>query len=186
MDINDYYKTDTHWKQENLDKVVKRLSEKMELPYHQLNYKHNTYSKFYGVYYGQAALNGKPDTITYLTNDIINECTVEYLENPNLNTVYNPSKLTGMDSYDVFLDGTSSFITINNPNSKDNRELVVFRDSFGSSLIPLLIPYYSKITVIDIRYITSNYYLDKIEFTNQYVLFLYSTLLVNDSSSLKS
>ena len=90
-----------------------------------------------------------------------------------------------MDSYDVFLDGSSSFITINNPNSKDNRELVVFRDSFGSSLIPLLISYYSKITIIDIRYITSNYYLKKIEFTNQDVLFLYSTLLVNDSSSLK-
>lgn len=186
MNINDYYKTDTHWKQENLDKVVKRLSKKMDFTYTKLNYKHNTYSKFYEVYYGQAALNVNPDTITYLTNDIINECTVEYLENPNLNTIYNPSKLTGMDSYDVFLDGASSFITINNPNSKDSRELVVFRDSFGSSLIPLLIPYYSKITVIDIRYITSDYYLKKIEFTNQDVLFLYSTLLVNDSSSLKS
>lgn len=186
MNINDYYKTDTHWKQENLDKVVKKLSEKVDFPYTKLSYNYNTYSKFYGVYYGQAALNGNPDTITYLTNDIINECTVEYLENPNLNTVYNPSKLKGMDSYDVFLDGASSFITINNPNNKDNRELVVFRDSFGSSLIPLLIPYYSKITVIDIRYITSDYYLDKIEFTNQDVLFLYSTLLVNDSSSLKN
>ena len=186
MNINDYYKTDTHWIQENLDKVVKRLSEKMNFTYTKLSYNYNTYSKFYGVYYGQAALNGNPDTITYLTNDIINECTVEYLENPNLNTVYNPSKLTGMDSYDVFLDGASSFITINNPNSKDNRELVVFRDSFGSSLIPLLIPYYSKITVIDIRYITSDYYLKKIEFTNQDVLFLYSTLLINDSSSLKN
>lgn len=186
MNINDYYKTDTHWIQENLDKVVKRLSEKMNFTYTKLSYNYNTYSKFYGVYYGQAALNGNTDTITYLTNDIINECTVEYLENPNLNTVYNPSKLTGMDSYDVFLDGASSFITINNPNSKDNRELVVFRDSFGSSLIPLLIPYYSKITVIDIRYITSDYYLKKIEFTNQDVLFLYSTLLINDSSSLKN
>ena len=185
MNINDYYKTDTHWVQENLDKVVKRLSEKINLPYTKINYKYNTYSKFYGVYYGQAALNGNPDTITYLTNDIINECTVEYLENSKLTTVYNPSKLTGMDSYDVFLDGASSFITINNPNNKENRELVVFRDSFGSSLIPLLIPYYSKITVIDIRYITSNYYLGKIEFTDQDVLFLYSTLLVNNSSSLK-
>lgn len=185
MDLNDYYKTDTHWKQENLNKVVKSLSEVMGLPYTNLNYKHNNYPNFYGVYYGRAALKGQPDTITYLTNDIINKSTVEYLENPKLNTVYNPEKLTGMDSYDVFLDGASSFITINNPNCKENRELVVFRDSFGSSLITLLIPYYSKITVIDIRYITSNLYLNKVEFTNQDVLFLYSTLLVNDSSSLK-
>ena len=186
LNIDDYYKTDPHWKQENLDKIVKKLSEVMEFYYREVDYNYNTYSNFYGSYYGQAALNTLPETLTYLTNDILDNSIVEYLESPNLTTVYNPEKLTGMDSYDVFLDGASSFITINNPNSKDNRELIVFRDSFGSSLIPLLIPYYSKITIIDIRYITSTYYLDKISFSNQDVLFLYSTLLVNDSSSLKS
>lgn len=186
MEPNDYYKTDAHWKQENLNKVVKKLSNIMGFQYKNLDYKHNNYSEFYGGYYGRAALKGQPDTITYLTNDIINKSTVEYLENPKLKTVYNPEKLTGIDSYDVFLDGASSFITISNPTIKENIELVVFRDSFGSSLIPLLISYYSKITVIDIRYITSSNYLDKLKFTNQDVLFLYSTLLINDSSSLKN
>ena len=31
MNLNDYYETDTHWKQENLLKVVKRMSEVMNL-----------------------------------------------------------------------------------------------------------------------------------------------------------
>ena len=69
--------------------------------------------------------------------------------------------------------------------NKINRELVIFRDSFASSLAPLLIEYYSKITLIDIRYISSNEYLKLIEFNNQDILFLYSTLLVNNSGTLK-
>ncbi|MBO5414261.1 MAG: hypothetical protein J6A17_01405, partial [Bacilli bacterium] len=66
-----------------------------------------------------------------------------------------------------------------------DKELVVFRDSFGSSLTPLLINYYKKITLIDNRYIHSKYYLNKVDFKNQDILFMYSTLLVNNSGSLK-
>ena len=63
--------------------------------------------------------------------------------------------------------------------------MIIFRDSFGSSITPLLIPYYSKITVIDNRYIASDYLTNYIEFNDQDVLFLYSTLIVNNSGSLK-
>ena len=90
-----------------------------------------------------------------------------------------------MDSYDIFLDGASSYIEITNELNNSGRELVIFRDSFSSSLAPLLIEHYSKITLIDIRYISSNEYLKLINFNNQDVLFLYSTLIVNNSSTLK-
>ena len=66
-----------------------------------------------------------------------------------------------------------------------NLELLIFRDSFGSSITPLLIPYYSKITLIDNRYINSKNFVKYIEFTNQDILFLYSTMIVNNSFSLK-
>ena len=87
--------------------------------------------------------------------------------------------------YEVYLDGTSSFIEIYNESCKGKRELVIFRDSFGSSITPLLIPYYSKITLIDNRYINSENFMKYIEFTNQDILFLYSTMIVNNSFSLK-
>ena len=93
--------------------------------------------------------------------------------------------LEKMDSYDIYLDGASSYIEIVNDRVLSDRELVIFRDSFSSSLAPLLIEYYSKITLIDIRYINSEIFLDKINFDNQDVLFLYSTLLVNNSYTLK-
>ena len=48
-------------------------------------------------------------------------------------------------------------ITIENPQAPgtdaEGRELVVFRDSFGSSLLPLMISGYEKITIFDIRYL---------------------------------
>lgn len=185
LNLNDYYETDTHWKQQNLDKVIKKITSEMNIKYENINYKQNIYNKFYGVYYGESAINRNPEELIYLTNDILNNVTVKYLENNDLHTIYNESKLTGLDSYDVYLDGASSFIEIENNKATTDRELVIFRDSFGSSITPLLVNYYKKITVIDNRYISSNYFKDKIKFNNQDVIFLNSTLLVNKSSALK-
>jgi len=184
LNINDYYKTDTHWKQENLGKVVERLGD--HIGFHiNSSYKENYYNNFYGVYYGQAALNLSPDKLVYLTNDTIENSVVYYYEDSKNNQVYPLNKLENIDKYDIFLGGASSYIEITNLNNNAGRELVIFRDSFGSSLTPLLIEAYSKITLIDTRYISSNIYLDMIEFNNQDVLFLYSTLIVNNSSTLK-
>ena len=185
LELNDYYETDTHWKQEKIFKVIKELSKVMDFKYLDLDYKEHKFNNFYGVYYGESALNRKPEVITYLTNDIIDNAHVKYLENPKLDKVYNLDNLNRFDSYEVYLDGASSFIEIYNESCSDDRELVIFRDSFGSSITPLLIPYYSKITLIDNRYINSENFLKYIEFTNQDILFLYSTMIVNNSFSLK-
>ena len=185
MTLNDYYETDTHWKQEKLDKVVQKMSKSMNFNYQKVNYKENTYNNFYGVYYGESAINRNPETLIYLTNNNLNNLKVKYLENNNLSTIYNLDNLTSLDSYEVYLDGASSFIEIYNKNSTQDKELIIFRDSFASSITPLLTNYYKKITLIDNRYINSNNYLNLIEFNNQDILFMYSTLIVNNSSTLK-
>ena len=130
-------------------------------------------------------MNRKAETLIYLTNNNQNNLRVNYLENKNLTYIYNLEKLNSLDSYEVYLDGASSFIEIYNNNSISNKELIIFRDSFASSLAPLLVEFYQKITLIDNRYINSNNYLERVRFTNQDVLFMYSTLIVNNSSSLK-
>ena len=185
MSLNDYYETDTHWKQENLDKVVKQMSTVMDFKYKEITYKKNTYNKFYGVYYGESAITRKPENITYLTNETILNSEVKYLENNKLTTVYNLENLNSLDPYEVYLDGASSLIEITNKNFKSKKELIIFRDSFGSSLSPLLIEYYDKITIVDNRYISSNYIKEYITFKNQDVLFLYSTFMINNSGSIK-
>ena len=186
LTIEDYYQTDTHWRQEKLDKVVKEITNKLNLTYQEEIYKINEYNNFYGVYYGESAIKREPETVTYLTSEYINNAKVTYLENKKLNKIYNLDKLNSFDAYEIYLDGASSFIEIYNDNSKTDKELVIFRDSFASSITPLLINYYQKITLIDNRYINSLNYLDLIKFANQDIIFIYSTLLVNNSYSLKN
>ena len=185
LNLSDYYETDTHWKQENLSKVIKTMNNTMNFNYYPIYYHENTYDKFYGVYYGESAINREPEQLTYLTNEILDRVEVTYLENSNLNSIYNLDKLDNLDAYEVYLDGASSFIELTNNITPNNKELIIFRDSFASSLIPLLIPYYHKITLIDNRYITSDNYQKLIEINNQDILFMYSTLLINNSSTLK-
>lgn len=184
LTIDDYYETDTHWKQEKLDKIVYKMSNILDFNYQKISYQNNTYNNFYGVYYGESAMSRKPENLIYLTNDNLAKLEVKYLENNNLTTIYNLDKLNSFDSYEVYLDGASSFIEIYNHDSISNKELIIFRDSFASSLTPLLTPYYQKITLIDNRYINSNNYLQLIEYTNQDIVFMYSTLIVNNSYAL--
>lgn len=185
MELDDYYQTDTHWRQEKLDKVIKKMSAVMDFSYEEVVYQKKTFTSFYGVYYGESAVWREPEELIYLDSDIFDGVTVKYLENSELSSIYNEEKLEGLDSYDVYLDGASSYIEIVNDKATTDRELVIFRDSFGSSLSPLLVNYYSKITLIDNRYISSDNFKDMIEFNNQDILFMYSTLFINESGSLK-
>lgn len=185
LKLEDYYNTDIHWRQENLEKVVVKLSDEMNFEIPSFNYTVKTYKPFYGAYYGQAALNIKPDEISVLSNDIIDNAVVYNYENPNIKDVYEEEKIYGVDSYDVFLSGATPFVTITNESAKTDKELIIFRDSFGSSIAPLLIESYSKITLIDIRYMHSSLIEEMVEFNNQDVLFLYSTLIIQSSDTLR-
>lgn len=185
MTLEDYYKTDTHWKQEQLEKVVIEMSKVMQFNYNKEPLKENIFNNFYGVYYGEAAINKNSDNLIYLTSESIDRAKVKYLEDRELDTVYNINNLESLDSYGIYLNGSQSFIEIFNDNSVNDKELVIFRDSFASSLTPLLVSSYKKITLIDIRYITSDSYRSLIDFTDQDVLFMYSTLIVNNSVTLR-
>ena len=99
--------------------------------------------------------------------------------------IYDMEKLSSRDLYDIYLSGAASLLQITNPAAATDRELVVFRDSFGSSLIPLLIKDYARVTIVDTRYIASDLLGEYLEFDDQDVLFIYSTLILNSSNSLK-
>ena len=114
LELNDYYETDTHWKQEKLNKVIEKMNETMDFNYKKINYQENIYDNFYGVYYGESAIDRNPEKLIYLTNDILDNVTITYLEDATLKTIYNIDNLKGLDSYDVYLDGPSAFIEIEN------------------------------------------------------------------------
>lgn len=187
LSAQDFYRTDSHWKQENLIDVADFLAGEMGADV-SAEYNENVLDKpFEGVYLGQSALNVKPDTIKYLTNDVLDNCIVTYYDTgtPKQGKLYNMEKAFGKDPYEMFLSGTTPLVTIENPAAKSEKELVIFRDSYASSIAPLLAQGYKKITLVDIRYIQSSFLGNFIEFDTQDVLFMYSTTLLNNSTALR-
>ena len=61
----------------------------------------------------------------------------------------------------------------------------VYNYETGSSLAPLLVPGYAKVTLADIRYLPSSQMGKYLTFTDQDVLFLYSAPVLNNSETLK-
>ncbi|WP_313340209.1 DHHW family protein [Sedimentibacter sp.] len=188
LTIEDYYKTDIHWRQEKIIKIADLLMKESgnDVKASDSEYIQHKLYPFYGSYYGHATLKLKPDDMFYLTNKTIENAVVfDYQSNSN-SKVYAEDLFNGTDSYDVFLSGAKPLITIYNEDCKSNKELLLFRDSFGSSIAPLMLEGYSKITLIDLRYIATDLLEKYIDFSqNQDVLFLYNTQILNNSSMLK-
>ena len=186
--LDSYYKTDIHWKQEKIGEVVKTIALHMNNEPIDIKYNKLTYDNFYGALYGKIPNNEKPDTITYLIDEnTINTKVFDYEKNQYYK-VYEEQNLKNIDSYDIFLGGAKALLIMENKNSKTNKELVIFRDSFGSSLAPLLLPYYKKITLVDLRYINSDFIINNnlIDFdNNQDILFIYGIPIINNSFTLK-
>ena len=188
LDLDDYYKTDLHWRQENILPVAQALGQAMGLEYAGKADRledMQAMTDFHGVYYGQSALPLPSEPMYFLTNDVIREATTFNFETNKSGEVYDTEALLGKDPYDVYLSGPTPLVTIDNPAAETDRELVIFRDSFGSSLAPLLIEDYAKITLVDIRYIQSGFLGQYLEFDGQDVLFIYGTTILNDSGLLK-
>lgn len=186
LTLDDYYRTDLHWKQECLQSVVNKLGQLMHFtPTDLSDYTQTVYTPFYGSYYGQSALNVTPDTLTALSDSTIDGCIVTSPEYSGTKSVYDVSDFEEMDGYNLYLGGPMGLVTVENPKGSTGKELIIFRDSFASSLAPLLMESYDKITLIDLRYLASINVGRFVEFTNQDVLFLYSTTLVNSGKLLK-
>lgn len=185
LEISDYYRTDTHWRQEKLTETAAKLAEGLGVEL-SLEYEQKKIDvPFYGVYYGQSALPLAGEDMYYLWNDLFDDVTVYNYEAQGYTPVYDLEKAEGADPYEIYLSGPRSLMVIENPNADTERELIIFRDSYGSSIAPLLIEAYSKITMVDIRYLPSPMLKNLVDFENADALFLYSTLVLNNSETFK-
>jgi len=187
LTASSFYKTDLHWSQTEIFGVAERLCLEMGITCDLSGYKKETAGDFRGVYHGQLALPVKPDILSYMALPAIkatylNEKTCE--AEPGL--VYDVDRFNGIDPYDMFLRGPQPLVTLENEAVRNGRELYLFRDSFGSSLSPLLASAYSKITIIDLRYINWGIIDQFVEFTpGADVLFIYSSQVFGNPSILQ-
>lgn len=185
LSADDYYKTDPHWRQERLLPVAAAICEALgaDAPG---TFTEKTLSPFYGAYYGQAALPMAPDTLTYLESADTKAAKVTGPELDGAQPVYRPELLDGTDGYDVFLSGAQAVLTVTSPNVHNGRHLVLFRDSFGSSLAPLLLGSFERITLVDLRYISAARLTDYADLSDATdVLYLCSTAVWNNGGTLR-
>ena len=168
LSLKSFYRTDLHWDQTQLRPTIEALGSGMGFA-PQWNFTPRVLGEFHGVYTGQLALPLAPDTMTIFSNTGIEKDAVQYFDTKAGGFVpgamYHTEKIAGRDPYDVFLNGAQALITLENPNAKNDRELYVFRDSFGSSIAPLLLPNYHRVTLIDLRYINARVLPEYVTFT---------------------
>ena len=195
LDLSSYYKTDMHWKQENLDNAVGQILKFMGSLGEEENsvekYEQKSLGDFYGSYYEK--INDKtikPDELIYLTNQTLENSTVYNMEKELEEEIYNFDRVNETNNkYDLFLSGAVAIQKIQNTKMdsnkiKNSKKLIIFRDSFGSSIAPLLLNHYEEILLIDIRYVNSEFldnYVNFAEYEGQDVLFLYNTRVINKS-----
>ena len=186
LSLEDYYRTDPHWRQECLIPTAQALAQAMGVP-PAGDFQENTVDvPFYGTYADKAEEPLAADTLRYLTSETLDACTVYDYETEAQETLYDLSAVDTDTPYDLYLQGSRSLLRIDSPLAATDKTLVMFRDSFGSSLIPLLSESYRTIYAVDIRYLSSQLLgrfltLDG----SEDVLFLYSTMVLQNSRTMK-
>ncbi|MCL2756649.1 MAG: hypothetical protein FWD43_01030 [Coriobacteriia bacterium] len=194
LQASDFYRTDLHWDQallgqrsgDVLDVLARALGCQSRLTY---DFVVRDAGEFTGVFPGQLALPMAPDQLRYLTNPVLDKVVVSYLD-PRTGEfvkgpVYDLEAADGRDRYDLFLRGPQPVVVIENPSATTDRELYIFRDSFTSSLAPLLASGYARVTLIDLRYIDYRILPQYVDFApNSDILLLYGSQILNNPTIL--
>ena len=187
LSLEDYYRTDPHWRQERLHPVAQALADAMgvSLPDTAEESLHTLAGEFHGSYWGKTAEPLAADVLSYITSPLLDGCAVYDYETDSTGGVYD---LTAAEKapYDLFLSGSKALLRIENPAAGNDRTLIVFRDSFGSSLIPLLAQGYGTVYAVDIRYLATDALARVVTFPEEAdVLLVYSATVLQNSVTLK-
>lgn len=185
LSLDNYYQSDRHWRQETLQPVLDKLGSMMGFSVELNQFTPHEFSPFHGDFSKNITGELPEESLVYLSNNDTESAIVDNYQAKDVHTVYDLPRLESKLPYDMFLSGVTPIVTINNVNSKTEKELVIFRDSFASSLAPLLCGEYRTITLIDLRFMHSSLIPEHITFTNQDVLFLYSDWIASNSTLLR-
>ena len=183
-----YYKTDHHWTSLGAFYSYKELAKYMGLEETPDNYyKQQLVSNdFFGALSSKSGYDVKEgDKVNvYLpVNEDSQNVVVNYVEEQEKTaTLYSSKALEQKDNYEVFLKGNHPLVKIQT-DAKNDKTLLIFKDSYANSFIPFLVKDFSKIIVVDPRY----YYEDIDQLMQQEsvdeVLYLYNAnTFFNDTS----
>ena len=186
LGADSFYRTDLHWCQVSIDDAARALGAAMGVYVDFGQFTKQYAGQFRGGYAGQFAIPVRSESLYFLYNPNItafymNMGTRELEEGP----IYDLEMFHGIDPYDIFLRGVQPLVVLKNENAASDRALYIFRDSFASSLAPILASAYSKVTLVDLRFIDLRTLHLLVDFTyGADVLFLYSSGVLNNADTL--
>ena len=182
-----FFRTDHHWTVRAAYKVFESLKEKWELSEKGVKFKfHTVTDDFQGTLASSSGAEGITDKIEICMPEKKDMSYVVVWESQGLRkaTLFDRAKLNTKNKYEVFLGGNFDKIeiTTNNDNMKS---LLIFKDSYANSMIPMLTPYFSKIVIVDPRYYSDE--IDNLIADNDFthLLFLYNVNTFLEDTSIQ-
>ena len=172
-----YYRTDHHWTTTGAFYAAEALCQELGKPvFDRAAHTAVEVPSFYGTSWAKSRQPGaEPDTITYYDLDApltlyktTGNAVFEVTETTGL---YDTEKFATYDKYAAFLHGNNGYSRI---EGKGEGSILIVKDSYANSLIPLLTESFATIDVVDFR--GYRYGLDALIAQNNYddVLVLYS------------
>lgn len=183
LGLDSYLRTDRHWRQDALQPVLDELGRAMGFGVDLEDFTPHT-ADFSGDLVRKLPRPASEELV-WLTSAATDAARVDNYKAEAAQTVYDTAKLDSSTPYALFLSGITPYLSIESPRGPADRQLVIFGDSFASSLAPLLCESYGSITIFDLRFIHSSLVEDYIEFADQDVLFLYSDWIASNSALLR-
>jgi hypothetical protein len=180
-----YYKTDHHWTSLGAKYGFDALAGTLGIDQPAGDYDVYTVADdFQGTLASKSGYHGSHDTVSvYQQKGDDQEYIVEYADTGEKTTsIYSSKALKEKDKYQVFFGGNHTRITISTTVAND-KNLLVFKDSYANCFIQFLLPYYQTITIVDPRYYYDNIdtLIENSSITD--VLFLYNVnTFVQDNS----
>ena len=183
-----YYQTDHHWTTQGAWFAFNETAKIMEIDASSLEYESVPVSEsFQGTLSAKSGFrSGKKEELSvFLPTGDAPSSVVNYVnEQKKSGSFYVTEQLKVRDKYALFFNGNHPQVKISTP-VKENRTLLILKDSYANCFVPFLAPHYRNIIMVDPRYYYGD--LEKlIQVENvQEILYLYNANTFFSDTSLE-
>ncbi len=182
-----YFRTDHHWTQKAAYLASSQYLKSIGMePLPEENYEilkvDNTFTGTLAALAGMVP-GQKDDIDLYVPREPEDLIVTVTEEKAKFTSFYRTDKLSERDKYLVYLGGNYPVVRINT-SSKNDRRLMIIKDSYANSFVPFLTPLFNEITMVDLRYYSGDVNKLVDDYNVSDILILYNVNTFSDDSSI--
>lgn len=185
-----YFRLDHHWNTYGAFVAYQEYCNTLGImPYQESDFEKEIVSRdFQGTNYSRSGeYLYKPDTIEKYVPKFLVEYKVSYVPLDSkdgklvqTDSFYFEEYLHTKDKYSYFLNNNPANMIIENSKAKEDKEILVLKDSYANIFLPFLANHYSKIHILDLRYYNVSVSEYCMENHIDQILFLYNILTLDE------